>query len=456
MIRIRNIAIFGWLVLGAPSFLRTSDGVDVSFSVKSVSIQDRVASRLDGKAAWSVAAEEVITGKSVLGSGKTEAAFSPGSLQKLIVTAALLEQNARSVIDLSTIIAVDGKISDGILHGNIIIRGSGNSLLTSGDLRDAVEKVKSRGIQQVTGGVIVDDSLFNVNGWSSRYKGPAYGVPCALGLDLHTVFIGIEGHRIVVDPLNDAVKVSINPAGKPGIRQIDDLTYEITGAMQTAQALHNRFSLMDPAVYAGGSFLTLLREQGVTVSGTVRRGIIPSHVREVVRVGSSDVKALIGETNRQSLNVAADNMLFLLGALKFGAPGTREKGIQAVDDFLREMGMPLKGLIIDDGSGVSDRNRVSAEQMVYFLRLVTQRSWFNTFYESLSRPGVDGRLRDFGYRSERIRMKSGQLTDAYGLAGYIDRPDGKKIAFAYLVNGAGLDALTATSAGVEVLRGLAQ
>jgi D-alanyl-D-alanine carboxypeptidase/D-alanyl-D-alanine-endopeptidase (penicillin-binding protein 4) len=279
-------------------------------------------------------------------------------------------------------------------------------------------------------------------------------VPAALGLDLHTVSIAIEGSRIAVDPPNDAVKVSLNPSGRLGIRQIDDLTYEITGAVEKTTAFHNRFSVADPALYAGGVFLTLIRKQGIAVSGTVKRGIMPAHAREVARLGSPDLKAVIRETNRQSLNVAADNMLFMLGALTSGLPGTREKGIQAVNGFLRELGVPLKGLVIDDGSGVSERNRVSAEQMVEFLRLAAGRPWFTAFHESLSRPGMDGRLKDFGYRSERIRMKSGQLTDAYGLAGYIDRLDGKKIAFAYLVNGSGLDAPTATSGGVEVWRQL--
>ena len=112
--------------------------------------------------------------------------------------------------------------------------------------------------------------------------------------------------------------------------------------------------------------------------------------------------------------------------------------------------------MIADGSGVSNRNRISAEQMVTFLQVSTVKPWFNVFYESLSRPGMDGRLQDFGYRSERIRVKSGQVADAYSLAGYIDRMDGKKIAFVYMVNGSGLDTPMATSTGAEVLRQLSE
>ncbi len=450
----RYSALYVLPLLLVPSLIEANEGVDVSFAVQSVAIQDKVTARLGAKTAWSLAAEDISTGKSLIDSEKTEASFSPGSLMKLIVTGALLEQNVRSAVDVSTIIAVDGNAANGMLQGNIIIKGSGNSLLSSRDLLGAVEKVKSLGVQQITGTVIVDDSLFDARGWRSRYAGPAYGVPSALGLDLHTVSIGIEGSRIVVDPPNDAVKVSLNPSGQPGVRRIDDFTYEITGATQNGPAFHKRFSLEDPALYAGGAFLSLLRKQGVSVSGAPKRGMLPGKAREVARVGSSNLKTMIRDTNRQSLNVAADNMIFLLGALTSGLPGTREKGIQAINGFLRELGVPLKGVVIDDGSGVSERNRVSAGQMVEFLRLAAGRPWFNEFRESLSRPGMDGRLQDLGYRSERIRMKSGQLTDTYGLAGYIDRRDGKKIAFAYLVNGLALNVTAANSAAVEVLRQL--
>lgn len=456
MTRIRNIAMPVLLTLFVPGFSGAGEGVDVSFSVRSVSLQDRIAARLPGNTEWSVAAADMNTGKNLLGSENGENGYYlPGSLMKLIITAALLDRDTRSPVDLSATIAVDGSISDNKLHGNIVLKGGGNPLLSTGDLLEAVELIKSIGIREATGGVTVDDTLFKIQEWNSRYQGPAYGVPSALGLDLHTVSIGIEGGRIIVDPPNDAVNVSLNPSGKPGIRQIDDLTYEITGAVQNA-AFHSRFSLHDPALYTGGVLLTLLRKQGVVLSGTVKRGILSSQARVVARAGSHDLKSLIRKTNRQSLNASADNMLLLLGALTYGSPGSREKGIRAVQGFLRELGVPLEGLVIDDGSGVSKRNRVSAGQMVDFLRLSAGRPWFDVFYESLSRPGLDGRLREFGYRSDRVRMKSGQLTDAYALAGYVDQPDGRKIAFAYLVNGAVLDAPAVASAGVEVLKELAR
>jgi D-alanyl-D-alanine carboxypeptidase len=81
-------------------------------------------------------------------------------------------------------------------------------------------------------------------------------------------------------------------------------------------------------------------------------------LKELARIGSWDISAYIRDMNQQSLNVAADNLLFLLGAETFGDQGTREKGIQAVNDFLTKLGVPQAGIIesISDPLITSVRN----------------------------------------------------------------------------------------------------
>lgn len=452
------------LFLALPSFVSAGEEhADGGFSVEAIRLRDRVGERLSGGSEWAVAASDLGTGRSLLESGKRDnAAFAPGSLVKLLVAGAILEQNSRRTMDLETIILASGDVSGETVHGDVVLQGAGNALLSSKDLLAGIEKMKSAGIKKVAGDIVVDDQLFEVKGWSGRFSGPAYAVPSALGLDLHTVSITSDGSgRFVAEPPNDAVKVRFNPSGKRGIRQIDDLSYEVTGAVRDAPAVRNRFSLADPAMYAGGTFLTLLKRQGIEVAGSVKRSPSPLPVpatgaggKVLARIGSRSINELVRDTNQQSLNVSADNLLFLLGAEVYGAPGTREKGIRAVNRFLSELQVPPDGLIVDDGSGISELNRISADQMVVFLEAVAKKSWFPDFFDSLSRPGIDGRLRDFGYKSERIRAKSGQLRDAYCLAGYVDRLDGRKIAFAYMVNGTNMVTPEASSAAVEVLRQL--
>lgn len=473
MRRTINISVYAVLFVLVPALTFAGEGVDVAFSVQTVQIQDLMKSRLSHTARWSFKAESMNDGLSIVdadfavGANENEM-LPPGSLVKLFVTAAILEQNSRKAIDLGTMIAINGAIKDGTLDGDIIIKGAGNPFLSIKDLNDGVHAILSLGIRAINGNVIIDDSLFDVKGWKSRYRGAAYGIPSALGLDLHTTSITADGaqKRAVISPQNDTVKVSFSPSGSPGIRQIDDATYEVTGVVPDMPIVRSRFSLADPALYAGGAFLTLLKKQGISISGTVKRGTAYSspgaadkgeerqQFREIARIGPRNISTVSEDTNEESLNVAADNLLLLLGALVHGTPGTREKGIRAVDAFLREMNVPVTGMVVDDGSGVSEQNKVSAQQLVSFLRAVAQKTWFTEFYKSLSRPGMDGRLKEFRYRTDRRHMKSGQLRDAYCLAGYVDRQDGKKIAFAYMVNGLGLDIPAAQAMAIDVLRHL--
>lgn len=457
MFKQNKIHVYVICLMLVPYCLHAAEGVDVSFAVQAIQIQDIIKSQLSAKAHWSLVAADIDTGKRLIADKDSDKTMlQPGSLVKLFITAAILDANAQKPIDLDTVVAISGEITGDKLNGSVIIKGAGNSFLSSKDLLPAVDGLKLLGISKITGNIVVDDSLFRVKGWKTEYKGAAYGVPSALGLDLHTVAITVERARrsAIVEPANDAVNVRFMISGKPGIRQIDDVTYEVTGASQNAPALHGRFSLNDPAFYAGGTFLTMLNKQGIAISGKVKRGKLPAGSREVARVRSLDLSSYVRQMDQQSLNTAADNLLFLLGAMTYGAPGTRKKGIQALTGFLRELGVPSNGMVVDDGSGLSEKNRASSDQIVAFLQRVARRFWFSTFKESLSRPGIDGILRDFSYTSEQIRAKSGQLREAYCLAGYVDRMDGRKIAFSYMVNGNGLDMLIASTTSAEVLRHL--
>lgn len=444
-------------LLLAPALAIAGEGVDVSFSVQAVRLQDTISSRLSAHAQWALVAVDAGTGESLVHAGSAgNTPFIPGSLMKLFVTAAILERNAHEAINIDTVVALSGNVTKNRLKGDVFLKGAGNPLLSTKDLQEAVEKIGSLGIKEIDGDVVIDDSLFDTKGWQNRYSGPAYGAPSALGLDMHTIALTIDGSgRMVIAPPNDSVKVSINPSGKPDIRQIDDLTYETIGAAEDVPSVHKRFPLNDPALYAGGTFSTLLKKQGIKISGTVKRGVSPAEARDIARIGSLDIASLVGETNRQSLNVAADNLLFLLGAQTFGAPGTKEKGIRAVKDFVLELGVPITGLVVADGSGVSELSRITPEQMVTFLLSVSRKPWFPSFLESLSRPGMDGRLKDFGYHSDRMRLKFGQVRDAYCIAGYVDRKDGNRIAFAFMVNGPDANAWTSQTAAVEALKSLA-
>ena len=153
--------------------------------------------------------------------------------------------------------------------------------------------------------------------------------------------------------------------------------------------------------------------------------------------------------------MVADNLLLLLGAKRYGAPGTREKGVRAVTEFLQSLDLPMDEVKIADGSGLSGENRVTASFMARYLQKVTQKPWFKDFYESLPRAGMDGTLKDIGYKNERFRAKTGRLENVYSMAGYGVDGRGREITFAYIVNTPGASAMDLERTGAEVMRFLA-
>ena len=158
--------------------------------MSSILLKDSVESSLPVNAKWSFSAIDIETGKDLIDAGNArDISLMPGSLVKLFVTAAILDIGAKEKIGLDTIIAHDGKISKEELQGNLYLKGSGNAFLSEIELKKAVEEILSKDISKISGDIIVDDTFFDTRGWESRYSGPAYSTPSALGLDMHTVFL---------------------------------------------------------------------------------------------------------------------------------------------------------------------------------------------------------------------------------------------------------------------------
>ncbi len=433
----------------------SADSIETHFSVNPTLLEDSMKSALPANAEWSFTAVDLKTGKEIVHTGNARGVpLIPGSLTKLFITAAALDMDSKEKISMDTLIAADGTISDGKLRGNLCLKGSGNAFLSERDMEVAIEEIRSKGIKEIAGDIIADDSLFGTERHKDNYQGSAYASPGALGLDLHTVSIAVLGRppNLKIEPSNDAVRVSFTANGKPAIRQIDDFTYEVTGNVSDSAIIRKRFSLQDPAIYAAWTLKTLLREKGINHAGRVKRGKTSPDAIEIYNIRSNDLSEIIKDTNNNSLNVIAENLLLIIGTRKFGPPGTIRKGIMAVKEFLDDAGLSSDGMAFSDGSGLSHDNRITTEQMVGFLKKVSVKPWFNIFYESLPRAGMDGTLRAIGYKNEHIRAKTGQLKDVYCIAGYVERKNSGKIAFSYMVNVPGAELLKKESIGLLLSR----
>lgn len=140
------------------------------------------------------------------------------------------------------------------------------------------------------------------------------------------------------------------------------------------------------------------------------------------------------DMNVHSRNVTAQNLAVSLGEGRFGSPGTRAKGNRAVCTFLNSLGLPSGEAIIADGCGLARGNRITAGFIAHYLYQVSKKPWFDSFRETLPRPGLEGTVKRIGYTDQRFRVKTGSLDDVFALAGYGVNAAGREFSFAFIVN----------------------
>jgi D-alanyl-D-alanine carboxypeptidase/D-alanyl-D-alanine-endopeptidase (penicillin-binding protein 4) len=390
-----------------------------------------------------------------------------GSVLKLITICALIEQDLEPWVN--TPLLAESTQRNGLVRGSIFFRGSGNALLTDTDLEQVTQRMVNGGITRITGDIVGDDTLFETDSPLRTRVGSAYAPPCALGLDLHTVSLTLSPSLpgdfpgVALAPPNSMVRVAVSARTVSGIRndiritRLDDMHYKVEGNLPVGSApVSARFPLDDPALYAAGTLKTLLEEAGIKVEGMVRKGKTPDDAVVLADIPGPPMKAVLRDMNHHSLNVVADNLLLALGAERFGPLGTREKGVRAVEEFLVGLDLPMDEVEIYDGSGLNDKNRVTANFMAQFLHKISKKPWFEEFKTTLPRAGYDGTVKNLPFRDERFRVKSGRLEDVYALAGYGVDGAGKDVAFCFIVNGPGVGMLpNMDQIGADVLRAIA-
>jgi D-alanyl-D-alanine carboxypeptidase len=143
---------------------------------------------------------------------------------------------------------------------------------------------------------------------------------------------------------------------------------------------------------------------------------------------------MLHDMNVHSRNATAQNLAVSLGERRFGAPGTRAKGNRAVCTFLNSLDLPPGEAIIADGCGLARGNRMTAGFIAHYLYQVSKKPWFDSFRETLPRPGLEGTVKRIGYTDQRFRVKTGRLDDVFALAGYGVNAAGREFSFAFIVN----------------------
>lgn len=389
--------------------------------------------------------------------------FIPASNVKVLATAAAF-YFLKSNFKFKTDVYYTGPLAAGRLSGDLYLKGFGDPSLVSEELWTLVRALKRQGLREVGGDLVVDDTYFDserfVPGTNGGHGLRPYQAPHgAASLNFNTLGLYVEPSpvvgkppRAVADPDSPYIQM-VNNAKTAGARGKSSLRVRRTSHTAGDLIILEGFlpagsgprliwvNVTEPALYLGHTFRAFLKSEGISVRGPVRRAKTPPHARALAHHLSKPLSIILSDMNKWSNNFIAEQVLKTLGAEVLGAPGTRQKGINVIQRYMRRLGHAPDAYVIADGAGLSRENRLSPAQIVSVLVDMHDDFRFRPeFVSSLAVMGVDGSVRkrlDGTSAEWKIRAKTGTLDGADALSGYAVAADGDVIAFSILMNAGG-------------------
>jgi D-alanyl-D-alanine carboxypeptidase/D-alanyl-D-alanine-endopeptidase (penicillin-binding protein 4) len=407
-------------------------------------------------------------------SWRADVPINPASLMKLLTTYAALDLLGPAWT-WSTPVWLQGPINDGVLDGNLVIKGSGDPKLVLERLWLMLRKVRELGVRQIRGDIVLDRSGFVVPEQNpADFDGEPlrpYNVNAdALLLNYKTVTL-----TFTPDPARAAAFVGVEPplagvrvdasvpfsAGPPsgcadwrselGAQFGDPALIQLTGRFNPSCAEKTwSVAYVDPTTYNARALLGIWYEMGGTLAGSVRDGIAPASAPSFV-LSSPPLAEVVRDINKFSNNVMAQQLFLTLALVQRGS-GTPENGREVLREWIagRFDAQAALGLVIDNGSGLSRDTRISARLLARTLQSAWAGPVMPEFIASLPVNGLDGTARRSGTPLVRAHLKTGSLRDVRGVAGYVLGDSGRRYVIVAILNhpNAGNDAARAPLAAL--------
>lgn len=394
-----------------------------------------------------------------------EKLYIPASNAKIITSLTALKM-LRPDYTFKTTFYIDGKIKQGTLQGNLYIKGFGDPDLVPEQVWRMVTDLRNSGLQKVEGDLVADDTFFDDQllgpGWDVSQSARTYQAPIsALSVNFNTVSIKVlpgaregEAASIYVDPRTRYIQIkNSSSTGPPSSRSTIAVSREpvpngdlvtVTGNIPSnSGGERHTANITKPTLYALTVFHEIMKNEGVVVTGETRTGKVPPQAAQHLTHESRPLSLIVWGLNKFSNNFIAEQILKTMGAEFRGEPGTFAKGIEAVQTYMKEMGVEPDSYVLVDGSGLSPKNRLSAAQIIQALRAAyADFELAPEFMASLAVMGTDGSVSKRLRRSHltgNVRTKTGSLNGVSALSGYAPMPGVGPVAFSFLMNGGTCD-----------------
>lgn len=421
--------------------------------------------------------------------------MAPGGVLQIVTAAAALS-NLGQEHHFTTRLGIGGPIEDHELKGSVVIRGDGDPTLSAIQLKDPEDAyelfdkwyklLRKQGIKRISGAIIGDDRAFD-----EQWQGPGWPLEKLGSPDLPSVSALNFNHNCVdifwqksKKPGKDAIcevfpdlpkyvffanKVLVAadaPRGREYLRDRDSNVISITGALPLRTEIHERASIEDPARFFAEAFKARLIERGIEVKGPAQAGNktspaeIPNALKELDAHASPALLQILSDMMHYDLTLNAEVAFKAMGLKQSGKIGSFGTGQDAMREFIDSLHLTGSIWSFADGSGKSSMDRISPAQLLSVMRAVRKkglgrdldfilpRAWDAGTMQDRFRPLEDFMVDENGKKVEKaekkhketleappIWAKSGSGDGLETLAGYAQTRFGRKLAFAFMVNG---------------------
>jgi serine-type D-Ala-D-Ala carboxypeptidase/endopeptidase (penicillin-binding protein 4) len=441
------------LILSMPAYAWAAAGVGVPAAVTQVIAAQRLP-----PGAVSFVIIDPDSGRPVL-SQNPDIPRSPASTIKVVTTFAALDLLGPAYT-WHTRASIRGALDEGVLDGDLVLQGGGDPYMTLERWWTFVHALRAKGLKAIHGDIVVDNTAFSLppedpGEFDGRPNRSYNVVPDALMVNFQSIEFRVlpdaGAQRVDViaspTPVNLAIENHLRFAPGRCAGAAGRVDFKVASAVWDRVVFSGALSphcaersftrvLLQPATYAFGTFVELWHESGGEFSGKLRVEAAPADAQPLLSFDSLSLGEIVRLTNKFSSNLMARHLLLTMGEERSGGPATLEKGAAAIADWSRERGLDLRGMDIDNGSGLSRSTHISVLQMAQILSAAYHSRFAPEFLASLPLAGIDGTLRSRMKTTPAgsVRLKTGHIDSVSGVAGYVTGSSGKTYVLVSLVN----------------------
>jgi D-alanyl-D-alanine carboxypeptidase/D-alanyl-D-alanine-endopeptidase (penicillin-binding protein 4) len=388
-------------------------------------------------------------------------AMNPASVMKLVTSFAALELLGPDY-RWTTDAFVDGRLDNGVLRGNLVLKGRGDPRITIEQWQGFMATLVARGVTAVDGDLVLDRSFFapvvhDAGAFDGEPQKPYNVGPDALLVNFNAVrFLfapNAAGTGIDVSATPPFPNVSIGPVPRIVAGECGDWRGAIGAAFldsgSTVQASFvGRYAascgerdwwvaLLEHPDYVHAMFTTYFRAAGGRFSGGWKDGLAPKGKAPLATLESAPLYVVVRDVNKLSNNVMARQVFLTLATANNPPPATIAGATAAVQRWLASRKLRMPELVLDNGSGLSRLERISAGSLVRLLQAADSSRVREEFAASLAVAAMDGtverRFQDVNVAGQAL-LKTGTLEGARAIAGYVIDAEGRRWALAAIVN----------------------